>query len=79
MKRCNLPIIISSGLNKGFMVRGNELLIVWLKGEGWESCDCFKDDDVEKVQAILRFGSKENVEHMIVMLEQMLALWEDKR
>jgi hypothetical protein len=72
-----LPIIIGGGeLKKGLIVGHQNLCIVWLKRR-FKPCESFTKDDIDKVDAVLHFTSRECVKMTIDCLQMMYDKWEN--
>ena len=76
-KRCKcLPVIIGGGdLRKGLIVTQKNLLIVWLKRK-FDAGKSFPLDDVDKIDTVLHFTSRESLKMTIDCLQQMYDKWE---
>lgn len=72
-----LPIIIGGGeLKKGLIVGHQNLCIVWLKRR-FKPGERFEKEDIDKVDAVLHFTSRECVKMTIDCLQMMYDKWSD--
>lgn len=79
-KRGDLPVMLGSGLHKGYMIvrsknlTGFDMYIVWLKRE-FQTGETFELRDIDKVDSVLHFCDKEAVRQTINGLKKMLKMW----